>query len=97
MIYIFFLRYYEASVDELKKYVKRVKNDDVDEVSQPYLSPAILKIVEYDYNVEEKIDNVDKKIDERFDTLSEEFKNLVEKIAELTGPIKNEKDKDADE
>ncbi|RIB15874.1 hypothetical protein C2G38_2318151 [Gigaspora rosea] len=88
--------YYEASVDELKKYVKRVK-DDADEVLQPYLSSAILRIAEYDYTIEEKIDNVDKNINEHFDTLSKEFKHLVEKIAELTGPIKNKKDKDEEE
>ncbi|KAF0492526.1 transient receptor potential cation channel subfamily a member 1-like [Gigaspora margarita] len=78
--------FYEASIDELKKYVKSVKDEDYDDVSQPYLSSAILNITECGSNLEEKIN-------ERFDVMSKEFKNLVEQIAELTRSINNEKNK----
>ncbi|CAG8575898.1 2662_t:CDS:2 [Acaulospora morrowiae] len=78
----------EFSVNELKKYVKKVKSD-YDDSSRPYLSPAILKISEYDKDIEEKIDDLYKKMEEsdkRFDKVI----NLLESITQKKNEVEDE-------
>ncbi|KAF0467433.1 hypothetical protein F8M41_025996 [Gigaspora margarita] len=61
--------YYEASVDELKKYVKKIKDNDNEE-SVPYLSNAILEIAEYkNYEIEDKIEIINNKVNKIIESI----------------------------
>ncbi|CAG8576322.1 1905_t:CDS:2, partial [Acaulospora morrowiae] len=73
------VKYYEASIDELTRYVKKVENEIYEEVSRPHLSDAIKKIVQYEKNVDKKISDLDKK----FDELDKKFDELDEKLEKL--------------
>ncbi|CAG8559824.1 17889_t:CDS:2 [Acaulospora morrowiae] len=64
-------RYYEVSVDELAKYVKKMKNEVYEEESNPLL-PAIEKIVGYEKKADEKFQNIDKRFDELIKLINQE-------------------------
>ncbi|CAG8467058.1 15139_t:CDS:2 [Acaulospora morrowiae] len=87
--------YYKITVEEITKFVKKMEDEVHDEISRPYLSPAIKEIIGYEKKVDEKmnelhkkfetIDKFDKKfekIDEKFEKI-DEFDKKFEKIDEL--------------
>ncbi|CAG8503633.1 18431_t:CDS:2, partial [Acaulospora morrowiae] len=70
------------SVDELTKYVRKVRNETYDEEeedsSMPYLSNAIIKLTRCEKNVDKKINELDKnikKLDKKFDEIIEFIKS----------------------
>ncbi|RIB09774.1 hypothetical protein C2G38_2146389 [Gigaspora rosea] len=73
--------YYEASVEELKKYIKKVKSGELEAESHQYLSEAILNISQFEDTNEELKKQINKI--SQFENTNKELKEQIDKIYEL--------------
>ncbi|RIB14471.1 hypothetical protein C2G38_1653131 [Gigaspora rosea] len=65
--------YYEATIEELQKYVQKIQSENCDESSKPFIFPHIYKIAKLDA----------KTIDEKLNDLDGKFQDLIEDIKRL--------------
>ncbi|KAF0384962.1 transient receptor potential cation channel subfamily a member 1 isoform x2 [Gigaspora margarita] len=87
--------YYEASVNELKKYVKKLKATENENEYPLYLAPAILAIVQYeDFEIDQSLKNqinktIKSQIDETLKDQMDVLKNSIDKINKIYESIEN--------